>query len=159
MIVKQQEQKDIDLLESFNDQVKWFIGITATTDGTSHDVEAHDTRHRKVIIEHKQRKGDTDLYINKYGTVLIEPLKVSHMAKMQAVSGHSLNEQRLYINYLDDGVIIFDMNKKHTLQFIPNHHHYDPISNSYKDEDRFGIPVSEGIIYKLIDGKYILYEG
>lgn len=158
--VNQQEQNDMALLEEFNNQVSWFRGeISATTNGTSHDAEAIDVKGRKTIIEHKERKGNTDLYINKYGTVLVEPLKIAHMSKMQAVSGFSLNEQRLYINYTDDGVIVFDMNKKHHLEYYPNHHHYDPIEGCYKDEDRFGIPVDEGIIYIKQNGRYIRYEG
>lgn len=159
MDVKKQEKEDIQLLKKFNNDVHWFnADISATTDGTSHDAEAIDIKGRKTIIEHKQRKGSTDKYINQYKTVLVEPLKISHMAKMQAVSGFSNNEQRLYINYTDDGVIVFDMNVKHTLEYYPNHHHYDPITKSYKDEDRFGIPVNEGIIYKIMDGKYTMYK-
>ena len=153
-----QEQNDMALLEEFNNQVSWFVGeISATTNGTSHDAEAIDIKGRKTLIEHKQRKGDTDLYINTYKTVLVEPLKISHLSKTASVSGFSLNEQRLYINYTDDGVIIFDLNKKHHLEYYPNHHHYDPGSRKFVDEDRFGIPVEEGIIYKKIDGKYVKF--
>lgn len=153
-----QEQNDMALLNEFNNQLGWFTGeISATTNGTSHDAEAYDIKGRKTLIEHKQRKGDTDLYINTYKTVLVEPLKISHLSKTASVSGFSLNEQRLYINYTDDGVIIFDMNKKHHLEYYPNHHHYDPGSRKFVDEDRFGIPVEEGIIYKKIDGKYVKF--
>ena len=158
--VKKQETNDILLLEEFNNQVSWFRGeISATTDGTSHDAEAYDKKGRKTIIEHKQRKGNTDLYIHKYGTVLVEPLKIAHMSKLQAVSGHSINQQRLYINYTDDGVIVFNMNERHHMEYYPNHHHYDPIEGCYKDEDRIGIPVDEAIIYIKQNGKYIRYEG
>lgn len=153
--VNEQESNDMTLLGEFNNQMNWFVGeISATTNGTSHDAEAYDTKGRKTIIEHKERKGNTDLYITKYGTVLVEPLKIAHMSKLQAVSGHSINQQRLYINYTDDGVIIFNMNERHHMEYYPNHHHFDPIDGCYKDEDRFGIPVDEAIIYKKIDGKY-----
>jgi hypothetical protein len=158
--VNQQESNDMALLGEFNNQMNWFVGeISATTNGTSHDAEAYDTKGRKTIIEHKERKGKTDLYITKYGTVLVEPLKIAHMSKLQAVSGHSINQQRLYINYTDDGVIIFNMNERHHMEYYPSHHHFDPIDGCYKDEDRFGIPVAEAIIYKKIDGRYIRYEG
>ena len=155
-----QEKVDITLLENFNKQLNWFNpDITATTKGTSHDAEAIDIKKRKTIIELKERKGNLHTYKDIYKTVLIEPKKIAHMSKLQEVSGFTNNEQRLYINFIDDAVIIFDMNKPHTLQYYPNKHIYDPGQRKYVDEDRFGIPVDEAIIYiKDYKGNYTLWS-
>lgn len=152
-----QESVDITLLREFNDQLKWFNqDITATTKGTRHDAECIDKKHRRVHIELKQRKETNDK-LTEYGDVLIEPSKIAHMTALMSTadrkgSGYTKNEQRLYINWTADGVIVFNLNEPHTLRYIPNHYHYDPGSKRHVNEDRFAIPVAEAMmIFKKTD--------
>lgn len=141
-----QEAKDSNLLENLNHQLGWFIGLTANTRLSEIDYKATDKKGRLTHIEHKQRKGNIDQYI-KYGDVLIEPSKWAATTRIME-SGHSLNEQRLYINYVDDGVIIFDLNNIGSMNVYPNHKQKNYGKKTVEHEDRFGLKMSDAIIYK-----------
>lgn len=141
-----QEDKCSKLLYEFNEKERWFKGLTANTKGNEIDFKATDIKDRLVHIEHKQRKGTIEDYF-KYGDVLIEPGKIYAFTRVME-SGYTNNEQVLYINYTDDGVIIFDMNKISNMNYYPNHRQINYGKKQYEFENRFGLKMSDAIIYK-----------
>lgn len=152
-----QEDKCTKLLKEFNENLQWFKGLTANTRGSEIDFKGTDKKDRLVHIEHKQRKGKIDDFF-KYGDILIEPGKICAFTKIME-SGHSNDEQTLYINYTDDGVIIFDLNKIASMNFYPNHRQINYGKKQYEHEHRFGLPMKDAIIYKKDEtGNYIRYK-
>ena len=147
-----QEERCAELLEEFNDQLKWFEGLTANTRLSEIDFTCTDKKHRKCHVELKERKGNVQDYID-YGDVLIEVGKL-HATTRIMESGHSFNEQRLYINFVDDGVIIFNLNNISHMKFYPNHKQRNYGKGTTEREDRLGLPISNAIIYKKNNGRY-----
>ena len=148
-----QEEVDANLLIEFNDQVKWFSALTANERFDEIDFVGADTKGRKTHIELKQRKGTIKQYC-KWGDILIEPSKISRTTKIME-SGHSLNEQRLFVNFVDNGVIIYNLNRISRLNFYPCHRHWNQRDNRWENEDRFGLPIDQAIVYKKdSDGVY-----
>ncbi len=144
------EAVDAKLLVAFNEQVKWFDGLSATTKGTPYDFNGTDKKGRLVHIELKKRKGKVVDYAEdgKYGDIFIEPTKLGFFTRM-AESGYTLNERRLYINFVDDGVIIFPLDemKGARLSWHPNHHHQNYGKNGMEYEDRIGLPLESAVIW------------
>ena len=134
------------LFRAFNDQKNWFTSLSANTRGSEIDFTAIDKKNRKCHCELKERKGTVQTYLD-YGDVLIEVGKVFATTRIME-SGHSLNEQRLYVNFVDDGVIIFDLNQISNVKFYPNHKQRNYGKGITENEDRIGLPMSNAIIYK-----------
>ena len=141
-----QERVDSQLLNEFNNQVHWFKGLTANTRMSEIDYRATDKKDRLCHIELKQRKGNIEQYI-KYGDVLVEVGKIYATTRIME-SGHTYDEQRLYINFVDDGVIIFNLNQISSMNFYPNHKQRNYGKNKTENEDRFGLKMKDAIIYK-----------
>jgi len=146
-----QEDVNKKLLEEFNDQLHWFIGLTANTRMSEIDFKATDRKNRLTHIELKQRKGNVEQYI-KYGDILIEPSKISALTKIME-SGYTNDEQRLYINFVDDGYIIFNINNIGEMKFYPNHKQRNYGKGKTEHEDRFGLKIEDAIIYKYFNDK------
>lgn len=144
-------------LREFNDYIQFFIGLTANTKFSSIDFTCTDKKKRKVHVELKSRK-ETLKQLFQYKDILVEPHKISEFTKIMN-SGYTRNEQRLYINFTSDGaVILFNLNKPHTMTFYPNHRHYNPKERRYVYQDRFGLNINDAIIYIKKDGIYIPME-
>lgn len=148
MFFDSQERRDAILLESFNNDVKWFTSLSANTRMSEIDYKAIDRKGRLVHIELKEREGDIDKYLNQWEYIFIEPSKIQATTKIME-SGHTFDEQRLFINFVDDGVIIFNLNNISDLKFYPNHKHWNRGKKCYEHEDRFGLRVKDAIIYKM----------
>lgn len=150
-----QEAIDSTLLNQLNDQLNWFNGMTANTRMSEIDYSCTDKKGRLTHVELKQRKGTLDTYVNKYKTVLIEPGKIYATTRIME-SGYTNDEQRLYINFVDDGVIIFNLNDIKRMEFYPNHKQVNYGKHITENEDRFGLFVQDAMIYKYTeDGRLI----
>ena len=145
------ELEDAKLLKAFNDKMKWFDGLTATTKGTPIDFKATDKKGRLVHIELKKRKGNIEDYSDegKYGAIFVEPTKLAFFTRI-GESGHTLNERRLYINFVDDGVIIFPLDEMKGARLIwyPNHRHTNYGKNGLEFEDRIGLPLESALVFR-----------
>lgn len=141
-----QESRCKKLLREFNNELQWFKGITATTRLSETDFKCTDRKDRLTHVETKERKGTIQQF-QEYGDVLIETGKIAAFAKIME-SGWTYNEQRLYINFVDDGVIIFNLNNISSMNFYPNHKQRNYGKGITEHEDRFGLKMTDAIIYK-----------
>ena len=151
-----QESRCKKLLNEFNDNLQWFKGITATTRGSETDFRCTDKKDRLTHVETKERKGTIEQF-QKYGDVLIEPSKIAAMTRIME-SGYTYNEQRLYINFVDDGVIIFNLNNISSMNFYPNHKQKNYGKGITEHEDRYGLKMKDAIIYIKEDNVYKKYN-
>ena len=102
------DQEDVNayiLEEEFNKQLDLFNKLNRHKKGDHIDYDGIDKKGRKCHIELKQRSGTVDDYI-RFGDVFIEPTKLEAFSKIME-SGFTLDEQRLYINWTDDGAIMY----------------------------------------------------
>lgn len=148
-----QESRCKKLLREFNDELQWFKGITATTRLSETDFKCTDKKDRLTHVETKERQGTIQQF-KDYGDILIEPGKIHAFTRI-AESGFTYNEQRLYINFVDDGVIIFNLNNISSMNFYPNHKQRNYGKGITEHEDRFGLKMQDAIIYKKQDNSFI----
>lgn len=140
-----QEDRCERLFRGFNEKVHWFIGITANTRGSEIDFKCTDKKGRLTHVELKERKGNIEKF-KGYNDILLEPSKLAAFARI-GESGHTYNEQRLYINFVDDGVIIFNIDEIHNMRFYPNHQQINFGKHTVEKEDRLGLSMEDAIIY------------
>ena len=153
------EDEDSNLLVNFNEDQRWFNGLTGNPQYSEVDYKADDIKGRRVHLELKQRNGTISKFINQYKTVLIEPSKVAAFSKIME-SGYTNGEKVLYVNFVDDGVILFDIDKIPYYVNYPNHHQRNfgkgekNKNKLHEHETRLGIPMSCAIIFKKNDDNH-----
>lgn len=151
------EKTDYNKLCEFNNQVNWFKNDTVkpTQRFGKTDATAIDKKNRKVHIELKTREGEL-LDYKRFGDVLVEPRKLNTFTDILE-SGYTLDERCLYMNFVDDGIIIFNFNDIDTIRVIPNHRHYNKGKQEFEYETRFALPINKAIIYAIDKdtGEYI----
>ena len=157
------EDEDSNLLVNFNEDQHWFNGLTGNPQYSEVDYKADDIKGRRVHLELKQRKGTISKFINQYKTVLIEPSKVAAFTRIQE-SGYTNGEKVLYVNFVDDGVILFDVDKIPYYVNYPNHFQRNfgkgeqNINKLHEHETRLGIPMTCAIIFRRDNnGHYTRY--
>jgi hypothetical protein len=148
-----QESRCKKLLREFNDNLHWFKGITATTRLSETDFKCTDRKNRLAHVETKERKGTIQQF-QDYGDILIETGKIHAFARIME-SGFSNNEQTLYINFVDDGVIILNINNISSMNFYPNHKQRNYGKGYTEHEHRFGLKMQDAIIYKKDNNTYV----
>lgn len=141
--VKKQENKSITLLEDFNKNLNWFKTITPNQENSIIDFTCIDKKDRKCHVEIKQRQAKID----DYEDILLDATKLFQWTKI-GTSGATYNEQRLYFNFMDDGVIIFDINNQSEFKFYPNKKIWNPALGKYEYRDKIGLPTKNAIVYK-----------
>ena len=149
------EAKDYKKLCDFNDQVNWFEAIDMMPKYNPTDSTCVDKKGRLVHIELKTREGSLYDY-KRFGDVLVEPKKLNTFTNIME-SGYTLDERCLYMNFVDDGIIIYNFNDLDTIRVIPNHRHYNKGKQQYEFETRFALPINKAIIYAIDrdTGEYI----
>lgn len=136
----QSEQNDLQLLYEFNYEHKLFTSIIPTSAKCQYDAIATH-KNRKFAVELKKR------YIpsNKYKTIMIEDYKYLELM----LEAKYNNLEPLYINFLYDAVVIFNLNK---LKTKPRFTEHTIKSEGYETlqakERRYHLPIEDGIIYK-----------
>lgn len=155
-------QEDVNayiLEEEFNKQLDLFNKLNRHKKGDHIDYDGIDKKGRKCHIELKQRSGTVDDYI-RFGDVFIEPTKLEAFSKIME-SGFTLDEQRLYINWTDDGAIMYTFQGEviPTILYL-NHKQKNYGKGKEKEyEDRLGIPIEYAVIYKKNEkGEYKLIQ-
>lgn len=144
--VRTQEQICTLLLITFNNSQHWFDYIKPNNEKSIIDYQCVDRKGRKCHVELKQRNANIDTF----PTILLDATKMYEWAKLSK-TGSTLNEQRLYFNFMNDGVIIFDINNQSELMFYPNHKQWNPAEGKYEYRDKFGLPIKNAIVYKRND--------
>lgn len=145
--VKLQEGICSFLLMTFNNQMNWFKTMTPNDDQSIIDYTCTDRKDRKCHVELKQRQASIDTY----DTILLDATKLYQWTRI-GTSGATYNEQRLYFNFMTDGIIIFDLNNQSEMKFYPNKKIWNPALGKYEYRDKIGLPVKNAIVYRNNDG-------
>ena len=133
------EQQDLQQLYEFNYEKHLFDSITPCKYSAQIDATAkHKDRQFAVEIKHRLMPKD------KYKTIMIEDYKYLELMLEYQFTGR----EPLYINFLNDCVVIFNLNK---LKNKPKLKILDIQSNGYdklqKLERRYYLDINDAVIY------------
>lgn len=135
-----QEKNDLQLFYEFNYEHKLFTSITPASAKCQYDAIATH-KNRKFAVELKKRY----ITLSKYKTIMIEDYKYLELMLEAKYNGL----EPLYVNFLYDGVVIFNLNK---LKDKPRFTEHTIKSEGYETlqakERRYHLPIEDGIIYK-----------
>lgn len=135
----QSEQNDLQLFYEFNYEHKLFDSITPTSAKCQYDAIAIRGK-RKFAVELKKRY----IPLNKYKTIMIEDYKYLELM----LEAKYNNLEPLYINFLYDAVVIFNLNKlKHKPRFTEHTIKSEGYETLQAKERRYHLPIEEGVIY------------
>lgn len=138
---KENEKNDLQLLYEFNEKYKLFDAIVPAKEKEQYDAIAwHGTRTFAVELKHRLIK------LGKYKTLFIE----SHKYLELLLEAKYNNREPLYVNFLYDAVVIFNLNK---LKHRPNFKIYNIKSEGYEvnqlQERRYQLSFDDAVIYKM----------
>lgn len=136
------------LLHKFNEQMKWFTYCKENEEKSIIDFTCVDKKGRLCLVELKERNANID----QYKDILLDSTKMKYYADIMTLSGYTHDNQRLYINFMNDGVIIFNLNNISSLNFYPNKKIWNPIKQDYEHRDKYGLKIDDdAIVYKYDD--------
>lgn len=134
------EANDLQLLYEFSDDYKLFDSITPTKEKAQYDAVAIRGK-RKFAVELKKRY----ITLTKYKTIMIEDYKYLELM----LEAKYNNLEPLYINFLYDAVVVFNLNKlKHKPRFTEHTIKSEGYETLQAKERRYHLPIEEGVIYK-----------
>ena len=145
------ENKYVDLQENicstflqlFNTKMHWFKEMHPNDEKSIIDYTCTDRKDRKCHVELKQRLAKID----DYDTILLDATKLWAWTKI-GYSDTLNDEQRLYFNFMNDGVIIYDINNQSEFKFYPRKKIWNPAEGKYEYRDKIGLPTKNAIIYR-----------
>lgn len=151
------EEHDGQLLQAFNEQMKFFNDLTPYPKGTPCDFHGKDSHSgRTVHIELKCRNTNLE-QLRRWKTVYLEPSKYHYITKIME-SGYTYHEIPLYINFVDDGAVIYNFNESYNALLTPNKEIKNPILGK-EYENRMELMIDQATIYKKDEnGQYKLEQ-
>ena len=163
------EEKDAKIVDAFNNDLKWFTNLQYNDKGSRIDATAQDKKGRKVHIEIKQRTGEKygnfKNFIEHYDTIFLDTGKLDYFSKIMS-SGYTLNEKELFISIFNEGdiIIVHDLNRPQSIEWLPNNRIYNPGTEKWEFEHRIGLYWYNGLViekgedghYKKWDDDYIM---
>ena len=147
------EEKDAKIINAFNDDVHFFQSLTYNDKGSRIDATAITKNGKKCHIEIKQRTGerygDFKKFIEEFDTIFLATSKVDFFSKIMS-SGHTLSEKELFVSIFNNGdiIIIHDILKPQTLEWLPNQRLWNPGTNRWDYEHRVGFYWYNGLIFE-----------
>lgn len=150
------EKKDAQIINAFNNDLKWFTNLKYNDKGSRIDATATDKKGRKVHIEIKQRTGTRygvfKNFIQEFDTIFLDTGKLEWFSRIMS-SGYTLQEKELFVSIFDEGkiIIVHDLNKPQQIEWLPNNRIYNPGTKQWEYEHRIGLYWYNGLIYEMDD--------
>lgn len=136
----QSEQNDLQLLYEFNYEHKLFDSIIPASAKCQYDAIATH-KNRKFAVELKKRY----ITLSKYKTIMIEDYKYLELM----LEAKYNNLEPLYINFLYDAVVVFNLDKlKNKPRFTEHTIKSEGYETLQAKERRYHLPIEEGVVYK-----------
>ena len=144
------EKQDLQQLYEFNAEKRLFDSIKPNEYSAQIDATAkHKDREFAVEIKHRL------IPIGKYKTIMIEPYKYLELKLEYVYNGR----EGLYINFLHDAVVIFNIEK---LKYRPKFTVHNIRSGGYDavqlNERRYHLDLRDAVIYKKENNEYKLIQ-
>ena len=144
------EKQDLQQLYEFNAVKHLFDSIKPSEEKAQIDCTAkHKNREFAVEIKHRL------IPVNKYKTIMIEPYKYLELKLEYVYNGR----EGLYINFLHDAVVIFNIEK---LKYRPKFTVHNIRSGGYDavqlNERRYHLDLRDAVIYKKENNEYKLVQ-
>lgn len=144
------ETNDLQLLYELNEHEHWFDSIHPTKEKSQIDAIAKH-KNRRFGIELKRRY----VQLKTYKTIMIEPYKYLELIFEYVFNGL----EPLYINFLHDAVVIFNLNKiKHKPKFTVHNIKSQGYEVMQCSERRYHLDLRDAVIYKKENNEYKLIQ-
>lgn len=152
--VNLQEDVCSDLFKEFNNQVHWFTDMKRLKNKSIIDYVCKDKKGRKCHVELKERKAN----IKSFSTIFLDITKMAEWTKLIDEKAYKNDDQRLYINFMNDGIIIHNMDKISEMKFYPKHEQKNYAKGTVEHRDKWGLKLEDAIIYRFKYEDGMLYR-
>lgn len=140
---KQNETKDFKKLQELNKDMNWFNSLTQLDIKSIIDCSGLTKNDDVVFIEYKSRNL-TLQQAREYIYIFVE------IGKLKAFNDITKKYQgkvkRLFINFLQDATLVFNMNKSMDIKYLPNQMINNVGCGEYQIVDRLGLNVDDALI-------------
>lgn len=137
------EATDFKKLEELNEKQNWFNYIEQLQLKSQIDASGYTKNDDVVFIEYKSRNISLQ-QAREYKYIFIE------IGKLKAFNDITKKYQgkvkRLYINFLKNAVLIFNMNKSMDIKYLPNQMINNVGCGEYQIVDRLGLNVDDALV-------------
>ena len=140
---EENEQSDYNKLLKLNEKQNWFNYTERLELKSTIDVSGYTRNDDVVYIELKSR-NITLQKARDFKWIFIETDKMKEFNVL--TRKHKGKIKRLFINFLKDATIIFNMNKPMTLQYLPNQRINNVGYDEYQIQDRIGLDINDALI-------------
>ena len=137
------EITDFKKLQDLNEKQNWFNYIEQLQLKSQIDVSGYTKNNDVVFIEYKSRNISLQ-QAKEYKYIFVEIGKLK--AFNDITKKYKGKIKRLYINFLQDAVLLFDLNKPMSLQYFPNVKINNKGCEEYQIVDRLGLNVDDALV-------------
>lgn len=142
---KQNETTDFKKLQELNEKKNWFKTLTQLDIKSIIDCSGLTYSDMPTYIEYKSRNL-TLQQAREYKYIYIE------IGKLKAFSDitkkYHGKVKRLFINFLKDATLVFNMNKSMDIKYLPNQMINNVGCKEHQIVDRLGLNVDDAILYQ-----------
>ena len=137
------EATDFAKLQELNNKQNWFKSLTQLDIRSTIDCSGLTHTDVPTYIEYKTRHMSLQR-AREFKYIFIETDKMKEFNVL--TRKHKGKIKRLFINFLKDATIIFNMNKPMTLQYLPNQRINNVGYDEYQIQDRIGLDINDALI-------------
>lgn len=141
---KQNETTDFKKLQELNKEKNWFNYIEQLQLKSQIDVSGYTKNDDVVFIEYKSRNL-TLQQAREYNYIFIEIGKLEAFNKI--TKKYKGKVKRLFINFLKDATLVFNMNKSMDIKYFPNQMINNVGCKEHQIVDRLGLNIDDAILY------------
>lgn len=139
------EATDFKKLQKLNEEKNWFKTLTQLDIKSIIDCSGYTKNDDVVFIEYKSRNISLQ-QAREYNYIFIEIGKLK--AFNDITKKYKGKIKRLYINFLQDATLVFDLNKPMPLQYFPNVKINNVGCKEHQIIDRLGLNIDDAILYQ-----------
>lgn len=141
-LVQEREIMGERLLKRFNKLTMWFKEIHNNNNDDTHsiiDFRCIDQENHECHVEIKTRKGKMDTYDD----IFVDATKLKEWADISKEDC-----KRYYFNFMDDGLLIFDLDKISEMKVYPKHKQVNYAKGYQETRDKYGLYTKDATKYK-----------
>lgn len=142
---KQNEIEDFKKLEELNEKKNWFKSLTQLDIKSMIDCSGLTYSNMPTYIEYKSRNMTLET-AKEFKYIFIEIGKLEAFNKI--TKKYKGKVKRLFINFLKDATLVFNMNKSMDIKYLPNVKINNKGCKELQIIDRLGLNIDDAIIYQ-----------
>lgn len=139
----QNETTDFAKLQELNNKQNWFKSLTQLDIRSTIDCSGLTHTDVPTYIEYKTRHMTLER-AKEFKYIFIEADKLKAFSDI--TRKYKGNVKRLFVNFLNDAILIFNMNKPMDIKYLPNQRINNVGYNDIQWMDRLGLDINDALI-------------